>query len=70
MKYSILRNKNKSYGSKNVENIVGVDIQQTTKQFTHNDIVGTIDANEQFLKERDRCKDYRLVLTINPFCSN
>ena len=70
MNYSILSNKNKSYGSKDVDNNISLDIHRTSRQFTHNDIVGTLDVNEQFLNERNACKDFRLTLTINPFCSN
>ena len=68
--YSILRNQKKSYGSQDVDNDVSIDIQRTTRQFTHNDSVGVLDANQQFIDERNACKDYRLILTINPFCSN
>lgn len=69
-RHSILANKNKSVGSKNVDNTIGLDIQRTTRQFTHNDVVGTLDVNEQYLNERNACKDFRLTLTVNPFCSN
>lgn len=70
MKHTILNNKNKSYGSKTTDNNVALNITQTTKQLTHNDIVGGLDVNEQFLTERNRCQDFRLTLTINPFCTN
>ena len=68
--FNILRNSRKSYGSKNIDQFVHVDFQRTGKQFTHNDAVGTIDANEQFILEREKCNDFRLTLTVNPYCSN
>lgn len=68
--HTILANKNKSVGSKNVDNAIELDIQRTTRQFTHNDVSGTLDVNEQYLIERNSCKDFRLILTVNPYCSN
>ena len=68
--FSILRNSKKSYGSKNIDQFVHVDFQRTGKQFTHNGNVGTVDADEQFILERERCNDFRLTLTVNPYCSN
>ena len=68
--FNILRNSKKSYGSKDIDQFIHVDFKRSGKQFTHNDTVGTIDVNEQFIIERDMCDDFRLTLTVNPYCSN
>jgi hypothetical protein len=68
--FNILRESKKSYSSKDIDKFVHVDFQKTGRQFTHNDTVGTVDANEQFILERARCEDFRFTLTVNPYCSN
>jgi hypothetical protein len=47
--FNILRESKKSYSSKDIDKFVHVDFQKTGRQFTHNDTVGTVDANEQFI---------------------
>ena len=59
-----------SVNSADKENFLDVEMKNTSKKFHFNDIKKTIDQYEQFQKERSECNRYRLILTINPFCSN
>ena len=52
------------------ENFLDVELKNTSKKLKFNDIKKTIDQYEQFQLERDNCNRYRLILTINPFCTN
>lgn len=68
--FNILRNEKRSYGSKNIDKHIHIPFQRTSKVLTHNDTVGTVDSNEQFIIERGGCADFRLTLTVKPYCSN
>ena len=59
-----------SINSVNVENRLDVEIKNTSNLIRCNNVKETIDQYEQFLQERNDCSKYRLILTINPFCSN
>jgi len=56
--------------SVNKDNFIDVNIKHHTKLFPFPSISSTIDQMEQFEKERSESTKYRLVLTINPYCSN
>ena len=49
---------------------VNVDIQQHTKVFPFPSVSDTIDQRELFEQERANSTQYRLILTINPYCTN
>lgn len=66
----ILRNSKRSVDSVDVERSVSVDMQHTVSPLGDKDIQATIDLNEQYLKERNACNDYRLIVTIKPYCTN
>ena len=59
-----------STNSVNKENFLDIDIKQHTKLFPFPSLSYTIDQREQFEKERAESTKYRLILTINPYCSN
>lgn len=63
-------NKTDSIHSRNVDVYGNLSIAQTGKILPINGISGVIDINDVFNDERDKCTDYRLTLTINPFCTN
>lgn len=69
-RYKIRLGHTDSVNSIDKENFLDVQLQNTSKKLHFNDIKKTIDQYEQFQLERDRCNRFRLILTINPFCSN
>lgn len=68
--YKIRLRHTDSVNSVDKENFLDVQLQNTSKKLHFDDIKKTIDQYEQFQKERSECNRYRLILTINPFCSN
>lgn len=69
-KYQIRLGKTDSVNSVNKENFLDVQLNSTSKKLHHNDIKAKIDQYEQFNKERAESSKYRVILTINPYCSN
>lgn len=59
-----------SVNSVNKEAFVNVELQQHTKVFPFPSITETIDQREVFEQEREDSTKYRLILTINPYCTN
>ena len=51
-------------------NLVDVELQHHTRLFPFSDVKETINEREVFEKERSECTKYRLITTINPYCSN
>ncbi len=66
----ILRNNKLSVDQVDIERSVCVNIEHTSSPLLDTDIKSTIDLNEQYVKERNGCNDYRLILTIKPYCTN
>ena len=69
-KYKIRLGDTDSINSINTNNIIGVDLQQTSKLLPYSSVVGDVDAYEVFENERKSCEKYRLIVTINPYCTN
>ena len=63
-------NSTDSVNSVNKENFLDVEIKQHTKVFPFGNVIDTIDQRQQFETERENCTTYRLILTVNPYCSN
>lgn len=59
-----------STNSVNKNSFVDVELQHHTKVFPFPSISNTIDQRELFEKERAESTKYRLILTINPYCTN
>lgn len=62
--------KTNSVTSDNKESFVDIDLKQHSRLFPFDDVIDTIDQMQQFEKERKECNKYRLILTINPYCTN
>ena len=62
--------KTDSANSVNKDNFVDVELQRHTKVFPFLSVKETIDQRELFEQERANSTNYRLILTINPYCSN
>lgn len=69
-KTNIIRNGKMSVDRVDVERSLTFDINSTTSLLNDTDIKSTIDLNERYVKERNACNDYRLMLTIKPYCTN
>lgn len=63
-------NSTDSVNSVDRENFLDVEIKQHTKVFPFGNVIDTIDQRQQFETERENCTKYRLILTVNPYCSN
>lgn len=69
-KHKIRLSKTNSINSINNKEIIGVNLKRTSKLFPDLNVVGEVDAYEVFQLEKANCNNYRLILTINPFCTN
>ena len=69
-KYKIRLGDTYSINSINTNNIIGVELQQTSKLLPYPSVVGEVNAYQVFEKERNSCEKYRLIVTINPYCTN
>ena len=69
-KHKIRLSKTNSINSINNKEIIGVNLKRTSKLFPDLNVVGEVDAYEVFQSEKADCNNYRLILTINPFCTN
>ena len=68
--YKIRMSHTDSVNSVDKENFLDVQLESTSKKLHFNDIKTTIDQYELFKKERSECLKYRMILTINPYCTN
>lgn len=59
-----------SANSVNKDTFVDVELQRHTKVFPFPSVSNTIDQMELFESERADSTKYRLILTINPYCTN
>jgi hypothetical protein len=59
-----------SVNSTDRQNFLDVELKNTSKLIHFTDIKKTIDQYEQFKTEREKCNKYRLIATINPYCTN
>ena len=63
-------NSTNSVNSLNKGTFSDIEIRQTTKPFHYLNIKETVDQYEVFKEEKENCNKYRLILTINPYCTN
>lgn len=66
----LLDNGRKSLSSLPTDNSVGVELKRSERPIPVTDLKATLDQQQVYLDERNACRKYRLILTINPFCSN
>lgn len=52
------------------EQKISVEVAQTHSNVPNTDIKASVDAYEVYNAERGDCEDYRLILTVRPYCSN
>ena len=68
--YNIRRSGTDSVSSVNKEKMVSLALDSTSKLLMLPNFIETVDAYEVFKEERNECEKYRIVITINPYCSN
>lgn len=66
----ILLEKNRSISSNNVTNYIDVDLYAKEKGLSNEDVIKTLSLVEQYNREKDACNKFRVILTVNPICSN
>lgn len=59
-----------SINSINKDNITQIELSATKKDMPFLNIVGEVDSYQVFENERNNCTNYRLIITINPYCTN
>lgn len=69
-KYTILRGGAQSVDNRDDNKIITIESTSTFNKLNGVNHQAVIDANEQFIKERNSCTDYRLILTVNPYFTN
>lgn len=68
--FRVRRTSSDYIGAPNKEQKIGVKFDSTFKNLTRENRVKNVDLYKLFLNERDNCRNYRLMLTINPYCTN
>lgn len=63
-------NKTESINSINTKNNIDIKMENTTNTLPHLEIIKDVDAYQVFTNEKEDCNVYRLILTINPYCTN
>lgn len=67
---NVFLEENRSVLSNNVENNLKIDFDTKKRLLPDESLVDNFSLYEQYVKERDECCDYRLILNVNPLCSN
>ena len=70
MESKILLNKNTGVFSTNVESSLNVDLSTKNRLLSGENTLKEFSLYNQYNKERDNCDKFRLLLAINPICSN
>ena len=68
--FRIRLNNTNSVNSVNTNNKLSVSVQQTTKPFVYTSLKDEVDQYEVFLNEKNNCNQFRLITTLNPYCTN
>ena len=69
MEHILLGKKIDKYNT-NTDNYLNIELGSDSKNVPNNDIVQTLNAYNQYVKEADESNKYRLLFTINPICTN
>lgn len=66
----ILRGKAVSENAVNDDKSLRFNIESSTEDMHDTDIKAVVDLNEQFQGERNACTKYRVIATVQPYCTN
>lgn len=67
---NIFLQKNNGCFSNNVENKLDVNFSTKVRLLNNEDLTREFSLIEQYNRERDECERFRLIVSINPICSN
>lgn len=70
MSKKIFLEKNRNKFSNNMESAFNLALSTKTRVLSNENAVDNFSLYEQYNKERDNCSTYRLIVNINPICSN
>ena len=70
MEPKIFLERNRSEFSNDVENAINVALSTKTRLLPNDNVSDNLSLFEQYNKERDDCNKFRLILSVNPICSN
>lgn len=70
MKINLSLNKNKHINATDVNNFQTMFFKNNVEQLPFGEISDIINSYEVYEKEKERCEDYRLNITINPYLTN
>lgn len=70
MKINLSLNKNKHINATDVNNFQTMFFKNNVEQLPFGEISEIINSYEVYEKEKERCEDYRLNITINPYLTN
>jgi hypothetical protein len=68
--YTIMRAGAKSKEKQAANTKLNIGFDQDWHLLDNNQYVGKLDVYQQYLTERDACTTYRLIVTIDPICTN
>ena len=66
----ILLNKNRGKLSTNEDNYAELELGNQTNKVSNRESYHLVDLYQMYLDEKDESDKYRLIITINPVCSN
>lgn len=66
----VFNEKNRSVFSNNVESNINLELSTKVRLLPNNDLSKNVSLYDQYNKERDECNKFRIILGINPICSN
>lgn len=67
---NIFLEKNRSKKSVNEDIHLGVDLSSKARLLPYNSTNDVLSLNDLYTKERNECTKYRVILAVNPICSN
>lgn len=67
---NIFLEKNRSVLSNNIENYLDVDLEAKNRLLPDESLTDDFSIYKQYLNERDECCKYRVILNVNPVCTN
>ena len=70
MEQKLFLERNRSAFSNDVERTINVGLSTKTRLLPNDNVSDNFSLFEQYNRERDECNKIRLILNVNPVCSN
>lgn len=62
--------KNRNVKSVNKQSFVNINLSTKSKLLPYNSISDVLNLNNLYINERNNCSKYRIILNVNPICTN